>query len=154
MKLLKPLIAGALGTTFMTLYSYGYSYWKKKQFREPQLLAHLIKGPEGPFRKDDLVQGWFAHYLVGAVFALSYQQFLQGKFINNPTIKAPVFGGLYGIAGVLGWKATIKKHPNPPKINYQQYYGHLIVAHIIFGSLAFSFLERTGNDKNKKSRHN
>lgn len=142
MKIVKPIIAGAVGTTFMTLFSYGFSRLRKKEFREPQLLAHLMAGPEGPYRGDDLSKGWLAHYLVGSVFSLTYQQFLQGRFIKNPVAKGAVIGGLYGLAGVVGWRAAFKGHPDPPKIDYKEYYRHLVLAHIIFGSFAFGLLEQ------------
>lgn len=141
MEILKPLLAGAVGTSFMTLYSYGSSRLRKTQYREPELLAQLIGGPEGLYRKEDLVKGWIAHYLVGSVFSFSYKLFLQGKIIQNPLLKGMISGGAYGLGGVLGWRAAFKAHPNPPKIDYTGYYKHLVVAHIIFGSFAFGLLE-------------
>ena len=158
MKILKALLAGAAGTTFMTLFSYGSSRLRKKQFREPELLAHLIAGPEGPYRGDDLAKGWLAHYLVGAAFSLSYLQFFQGKYIQNPFAKGALFGGLYGIAGAAGWKASFSAHPAPPQTDYKAYYAHLILAHILlahilFGTLAFALPEHQSTAKPKKKSY-
>ena len=152
MKIIKALLAGAAGTTLMTLFSYGSSRLRGKQFREPELLAHLIAGPEGPYRGDDLAKGWLAHYLVGAAFSLSYLQFFQGKYIQNPIAKGALFGGLYGIAGAAGWKAGFSAHPAPPQTDYKAYYGHLILAHILFGTLAFGLPEQQSKAKSSEKQ--
>ena len=147
MRFLKPLLAGAIGTSFMTLYSYGYSLFKERQFREPVLLAHLLKGREEAERGQDYLQGWLVHYLVGALFSTSYQALFKGRLIRNSRIKGVVFGGLYGLLGVAGWKATVGLHPAPPKIKYNEYYRHLVIAHLIFGYFAFGILEKEEKKK-------
>lgn len=142
MNLLKPLIAGAIGTTFMTMYSYGYSRLRKKQFREPVLLAELLSGSSAPERKKDFLKGWMAHYLVGAAFSISYQQFLKGKFNQHPALKSIITGGAYGFfVGVPSWKAAFTLHPQPPKIAYREFYLHLVLAHLVFGYFAFGKIE-------------
>lgn len=152
MKLFKAIAAGAVGTTFMTLFSYGSSMLRNKQFKEPEMLAHLIAGPEGPFRGDDLAKGWLVHYLTGSLFSLTYQQFLQGRYVKNPLLKGTLFGGLYGLAGALVWNMAFKMHPEPPKTDYPAYYSHLVLAHLVFGAFAFGLLEKnsSGNKKNYK----
>ena len=148
----KTLLAGAVGTTIMTLYSYGYSYFKESQFREPVLLAHLLKGREKPECRQDYLQGWLAHYLVGAVFSTSYQALFKGRLTRNPRLKGVVAGGFYGLLGVAGWKSTFKLHPAPPKIKYNEYYRHLVIAHLIFGYFAFGMLEKEKNEKGAVSK--
>lgn len=143
MNLLKPLIAGAIGTTFMTLYSYEYSRLRKKQFREPVLLAALLSGTRTSKKKKDFLKGWMAHYLVGAVFSISYQQFLKGKFSQHPALKSTVSGGAYGfLVGVPCWKTAFTFHPHPPRIAYREFYLHLVIAHLVFGYFAFGKLEK------------
>ena len=150
---LKAIQAGAIGTTFMTLFSYGYSRIKKKQFREPVLLAHLLSGPKEQFRQDELLKGWLAPYMVGAVFSLTYQQIFQGRFNGAPAFKGMVMGGMYGLLGVVGWRSAFKAHPDPPKIDFPEYYQHLVLAHLVFGTFAFGLLEWEGRKKEyKKSR--
>ena len=136
----------------MTLYSYGYSHFKGRQFREPVLLAHLLKGKEEAESKQDYLMGWLAHYLVGAVFSTSYNALLKGRLIRNPRLKGVVAGGLYGLLGVAGWKCTFKLHPAPPKIDYNEYYRHLVIAHLVFGYFAFGMLEKEENKKGTVSK--
>ena len=147
MRFIKPLVAGAVGTTFMTLYSYVYSELKGKQFREPVLLAHLLEGIEEAHKRKEILKGWLAHYLVGATFSITYQALFKGRFIRSSRLKGVVFGGLYGLLGVAGWKATVGLHPAPPKINYTEYYKHLVIAHLIFGYFAFGMLEKEEKKK-------
>lgn len=145
MNITKPIVAGAIGTSFMTLFSYGYSRIRGKQFREPVLLASLMKGKRLPNSKEDYLKGWAAHYLVGAVFSLSYHALLEGKFLHKPRTKGLIFGGLYGLLGAITWKKTFDAHPAPPKIDYNEYYVHLILAHLVFGYFAFGKLEKEAN---------
>lgn len=142
MKILRPLVAGAVGTSFMTLYSYGYSHFRGKQFREPHLLADLLEGKGRVDDRKEFLKGWLAHYLVGAAFSLTYQHFLKGKFIKHPKAKSLLVGGLYGLLGVAGWRSTFGLHPAPPKIDYKEFYAHLVLAHLVFGYFAFGLLEK------------
>ncbi len=150
MQFLKSLRAGASGTTFMTLYSYGYSRFRNKQFREPVLLADLIRRGSQGKSGSGTWKGWLAHYTVGAVFSLTYHQLIKPK-VNlqhlNPEAKALAFGGLYGLLGVAGWKATFELHPAPPEISYKEFYAHLVLAHMVFGYFAFGM---DGKNEQKK----
>jgi hypothetical protein len=122
------------GTTMMTLYSYAISNSKNKTFKEPALMAELIK------RLFPSQQGWPAeaeawaiHYLVGAGFTSAYHLLLSLTNAKPSWRTGLLFGAASGLLGAGIWKIVFLLHPNPPKIDYRRYYLHLIAAHIVFG---------------------
>ncbi len=143
MNIPKIISAGLVGTSMMTLFSYLVSEKKNKQFKEPVLLSTLL-GKGGSLgtslngSKENTLDGWVVHYAVGFFFATIYDQ-IWTKHKSTPTISSGlILGGVNGAIAVGVWKATFELHPNPPKIEYKKYFGHLVVAHLVFG--AFSAL--------------
>ena len=128
----------------MTLFSYSMGFVRKKNFREPELLNELLKRLDP---KSTLITlpfaGWFIHYLVGLLFIFLYQLFWHFSGSQPTLTNGILLGALNGIVGILGWQFTFYVHPNPPQIDFKEYYIQLFFAHIIFGasaSIAFSSL--------------
>lgn len=139
MKLIRPILAGIVGATWMTAFSYWYSRNKGVQFREPVLINKLVQGlipTFDPNYKKNWLIGWILHYCVGIFFSFCYVFLLDIQNIKPSTTKRLLVGGLNGVAGILIWKIIFSFHPQPPKIPYKPYYFHLLLAHLIFGYFA------------------
>lgn len=129
-------MAGVIGTTLMTMYSYFISKKDKQQYREPELLNALIdRSKYLPQISDKTTHpaGWGAHYTIGILFVLSYKM-LWEKSLEKPTLaKTLIIGAASGLVGILSWKIFFLEHDNPPSNYRQGYYRQLFFAHIIFG---------------------
>ena len=69
--------------------------------------------------------GWTLHYLVGLLFAEIYAP-LWEKTPMQPNLKnGLILGGISGIAAILVWKFTLEMHPDPVRVNFKKYAGHL-----------------------------
>lgn len=129
------LIPALVATSAMTAFSYVFSAIVKKQFREPELLNLLLMRWSNRFEqltKDSFV-GWVIHYLVGVFFMLFFHLIWEGLGIKATALSGIIMGFAAGILGVIGWNITFWIHPNPPKLDFKQYYVHLIMAHVVFG---------------------
>lgn len=137
MNIKKLLASGIAGTSFMSIYSYALSEFRDKNFKEPKVLGELLKRLIPIIKKRYArYDGWVIHYIVGIMFAAAYMYLWETKRIT-PTIKnGLLLGGLSGIIAIIAWKALLKMHPNPPKLDFKRYYGQLITTHIIFGAFA------------------
>ncbi len=135
----KILLAGAVGTTFMTLYSYMISKKEKQEFTEPILLNKLIDSSDDlPAIDDDDKNptGWLAHYGVGVLFVISYWV-LWRKSLNSPTIaKGLVAGAASGVVAIIVWKLMFAANDKPPQNDRYKYFRQLFIAHLIFSTTA------------------
>lgn len=133
------LLATAVGTSFMTLYSYWMSKKEKQEFTEPVLLNKLSdrspKLPEVDDPDDDPV-GWTTHYAVGLLFVVSYY-ILWKRSLTHPTLAKGLFlGAGSGVIAIAAWKIMFATNPNPPKNDREGYYRQLFIAHLIFSTFA------------------
>ena len=114
----KIIIPAIVGTSAMTLFSYLVSESKSENFREPVVLAHLIKRLPNSFSKDKAqIAGWSAHYATGLLFVIFYNEIWKRK---KQGFTFPFEGWL----------------------NLNKFFGHLILAHVMFGifsALAYKF---------------
>ncbi|MGK9128431.1 hypothetical protein M1D52_20640 [Olivibacter sp. SA151] len=141
-----PIVAGTVGTTLMTLFSYMVAASKGEKFEEPALLAEMV---EKLTKEKELarISGWTMHFAMGCSMAFVFQQIWK-QTKTNPGIKQGLIAGvLSGLSGILIWKAVFKFHPNPPPIPFNRYYGHLLLAHVVF-SMGVALTSR--NYKNEK----
>ena len=121
----------------MTMFSYIISRKQREQFREPVLLSILIKRLISDKKYPKLnAHGWLVHYTVGTTFCTLYDYVWRRSNLNPTLANGAIIGALTGVVGITGWHLTFQLHPDPPKINLQKYYGHLLVAHVVFGMFA------------------
>lgn len=131
------VLSAAAGTTLMTLFSYLVSLAEQKNFSEPEHLGTLMhRLVPGSSKKMTQAVGWGAHYAVGLLFVLAYQELWKGGQIKKSLINGLILGALSGALAVLVWKATMKSHPAPPWIDFTKFYIQLVPAHIVFAVCA------------------
>lgn len=151
MSVLKTILAGVAGTTLMTAFSYVVSNVRNKQFREPELLNKLSNRVEKRFHMNhNDAEGWLMHYGVGLFFSSVYDQLWRKTGIRPSVIQSILLGATTGVAGTAIWELTFRMHPNPPKIDFKEYYIQLLAAHAVFGlfaALAYRIPEYAGNRK-------
>lgn len=137
----KIIVAGVVGTPFMTLYSYWKSKQERQQYVEPVMINKLIGKSENMPKVDNEVLhpvGWGLHYLAGIAFVSIYW-LIWRKALTKPTAtKILIIGSLSGIAGIVVWKSLFTQHDNPPQNYRYGYYRQLLVAHIIFSAFALA----------------
>lgn len=123
-----------LGTSMMTSFSYLLSNLLVKQFREPVLLnSFLERLYVTQSEKIPTLTGWFIHYSIGAFFVLVYHVVWSTTFIDPTILNGIVMGFANGVVGLLGWALVFRIHPNPPSIDNNAHYMHLLIAHVLFG---------------------
>ncbi len=134
MQIGKILISALVGTSAMTLLSYLVADSKNKNFREPEILGKLINRLPEPNSKE-LTQraGWGLHYGIGILFVLFYNQLWKQTNVKPSITSGILLGGASGVVGVTGWKLMFATHPNPPAKKLKPFFGHLVLAHIVFG---------------------
>lgn len=135
----KIIIAGIVGTTCMTIYSYLKAKKEKEHYVEPVLLNELIDNSKNlPVieKEETHPAGWTLHYATGVLFVLAYW-LLWRKALYRPTIaKIITIGSLSGMTGILVWKILFSSHSDPPRNNRNGYYRQLFFAHIVFSVFA------------------
>jgi len=135
----KIIIAGVVGTTFMTLYSYLKSKKEKEEYTEPIVINKLIDNSKKlPSVDEEELHpaGWALHYATGISFVSAYW-LLWRSALTKPTLsKVLIIGPLSGLSGIAVWKLLFAQHNNPPHTNRYRYYKQLFEAHIIFSFFA------------------
>lgn len=118
----------------MTAFSYLVSVSHEKQFREPEILAKLLKRIIPALTSPTAhITGWTLHYAVGFGFNIIYD-LLWRKTPMKPGLRSGVLlGGASGFIGAAVWKMVFKLHPFPPSVERNNYYKHLLLAHVVFG---------------------
>lgn len=149
-ELLKVTSSAVTGTTCMTLFSYIVSETQEEKFKEPQLLAQLLGRLVPEINKQmSLVAGWSIHYSVGLAFAILYAKKWRAQE-HKATIKSGlILGGFSGLLAVMVWRSVFKLHPAPPRISFKKFYGHILLAHFIFGAFAsagYNMIRSTEHD--------
>lgn len=133
--MIQILFSGIIATSIMTLFSYIVSAFSHSQFREPQLLNQLIKRstalPFKPGQKN--LTGWIIHYAIGIFFVVIFD-FIWNYTDFEPSIfTGALLGFIFGFIGITGWKIMFSLNPDPPEINFRNFYLQLLPAHVIFG---------------------
>lgn len=137
----KIIIAGIVGTTFMTLYSYLKAKKEHQEYVEPIMINKLIDNSKNlPSIKDNDIHpaGWCLHYITGIGFVSIYW-LLWKKALLHPTLfKNMITGSLSGIIGIMVWKMLFTQHNRPPQNYRYGYYKQLFIAHMIFSTFALT----------------
>jgi hypothetical protein len=87
-------------------------------------------------KSDAAIDGWALHYLAGFGFCYVYDRLWKAGKLKPNLLSGMGLGAASGVVGILVWKAVFNLHPNPPAKNLKKYFGHLMVAHVIFGAFA------------------
>lgn len=135
MDILLIILSGFVATSLMTMFSYIVAEVKKSQFREPQLLNILITLAPLIHIKVSIrnILGWIIHYIIGWIFVVCFDFIWRYSGVDPSLASGAYLGFIAGIIGVSGWKIFFILSPNPPGIEFKNFYLQLIVAHIIFG---------------------
>lgn len=139
MKTNNIILASIEGTSLMSLFSYAVSFLKSKNFKEPELLGKLIdRIVPGLDKEEAKATGWTLHYLAGYVFAAVYAELLKRTDLKPTILNGLLIGAASSVPALLMWYTVFKLHPNPPKKQFKDYFGHLVLAHVVFGIFTFA----------------
>lgn len=131
------LLSASAGTTAMTLFSYLVSLTARENFSEPEHLGTMMhRLVPGSSKQASQAAGWGAHYAVGMLFVLAYQELWKTGKIKKSIKNGIILGALSGAFALLVWKTTMKSHPAPPWIDFTKFYMQLVPAHIVFAVCA------------------
>lgn len=143
MKIENVLLSALAGTAAMTLFSYTVSTKKNKNFKEPELLGKMVDRVVPEVGKPaSQVAGWMLHCSTGLFFAFVYDLLLKNTKVKSNIPNGILIGGANGVAAIFIWKATFSLHPNPPQIDFKDFYKHLILAHLVYGTITWSMLKK------------
>lgn len=78
------------------------------------------------------------HYLLGVIFVICYYILWKYKIVEMNWYTSFLIVAISGINGIASWFFMFKIANYTPKIDLKAYYLQLLVAHIIFGFVAFS----------------
>lgn len=132
---LKIALAGIVGTSLMTVFSYICQVAFQKKLGEPKLLSQFLQKSRFEIGKETgtTFWGWFLHYFTGFFFSLLiaiYIYFFGGPLSWGMGI---LLGFALGLLGILGWQVLYWIHHNPPAFDRSAFYLQLVLAHIFFG---------------------
>lgn len=146
----KIVIAGVVGTTFMTLYSYLKARKENQEYVEPVMINKLIDNSEnlpGISDEESHISGWGLHYATGIGFVAGYYLIWE-KALAKPTLpKILLIGAFSGATGIAVWKLLFAQHNRPPQNYRHGYYRQLFIAHIIFTLFAIPTYKALGGNK-------
>ncbi|MFP9119059.1 hypothetical protein ACLI08_14805 [Flavobacterium sp. RNTU_13] len=149
----KIIIAGVVGTTFMTLYSYLKARKENQEYVEPIMINKLIDNSEDlPQIHDEESHpsGYILHYATGIGFMAVYYMAWE-KALSKPTLsKILLIGVLSGVTGIAVWKLLFAQHSRPPQNYRHGYYRQLFIAHIIFTLFAISTYKVLDSNKHRE----
>lgn len=136
----------------MTAFSFTAARIQEREFREPEVLAKLIsRAWPGTPKITASLAGWLTHYAVGFAFCSVYDRLWRKTPLKPTRTNGALIGGASGLLGILGWKKTLNIHPYPPHLEIDNYFGHLIVAHVIFGVVAVWPYRKGSRTRNNKA---
>ncbi|MFP5438994.1 MAG: hypothetical protein ACLGH8_14530 [Bacteroidia bacterium] len=144
----KLIIAGVVGTTFMTLYSYLKAKKEKQEYVEPVMINKLVDNSKNlPEVEDNDTHpvGWGLHYATGIGFMGAYYLLWKKALVKPTPVRITVTGIASGVVGIAVWKLLFSQHKNPPHNYRYGYYKQLLTAHIVFstaGLLTYKTLDK------------
>jgi len=131
---IKLLLAKFTATVLMTAFSYGMSKIRHKDFKEPEIINHLLR----PIRflkiendKKNLA-GWPLHFFTGVLFVTAYHFIWVNNYYGSTFLSACELGAATGIIWLITWTLIFKYHPHPPEIKLKEFYIQIFVSHVVF----------------------
>lgn len=142
MKTSTLLLSALAGTAAMTAFSYLISGKQNKNFKEPELLGKAVKRALPAMGKEpSQFAGWLLHVGTGVIFAAATERMWVRAKANRNMGRVLGIGMINGAAGVMMWEILFKLHPAPPKHKPAKFFGHLLLAHIVFSGTVIAVLE-------------
>ncbi|ABQ05670.1 hypothetical protein [Flavobacterium johnsoniae] len=136
--ILQVLLSSAAATTVMTLCSYAVSAAAREIYKEPILLAYILKQLHLNISSDAKnMLGWVLHYVIGLAFVTAYHLLWSHKILDATILSSIMLGAASGMLGIIGWIVLFKIVHQKPNIDYKGYYAQLFAVHVIFGVTAF-----------------
>ncbi len=138
MEVLHILWSAFIATSAMTWFSYLLATLQSNEFKEPRLINVLLDRSgilSRTISKSSFV-GWIIHYLVGLILITVFDAVWIYTTIEATFWSGAVLGAIAGSLAVIGWKMMFRLSPNPPDIDFNKYYLHLVAAHVILGLTA------------------
>ncbi len=135
---LQILISSIAATSAMTLFSYAVSASARELYKEPVLLSYILTHLHvelSPAVKNILA--WILHYTIGLGFVTAYHFIWVHEILDVTWSVSILLGAVSGIIGIITWFLLFKIVPQKPDINFRGYYVQLLVAHLIFGCIAY-----------------
>ncbi|SDS23291.1 hypothetical protein [Gramella sp. MAR_2010_147] len=142
MELFKVVIAGLLGTIFMTSFSYIVSIITSRQFKEPRLLNMILRrsNHEHMNPSNNSIIGWVLHFSIGIILMTLFNLFRLFFSFNISLISLITYGIISGILAILSWHLMFYISSRPPDIALKGFYIQLFFAHILFAFGAIIFM--------------
>ncbi|KAF2517148.1 hypothetical protein [Flavobacterium foetidum] len=136
--ILQIFAAAFAATTVMTMFSYAVSKSAREIYKEPVLLAYVLKSVQlKSATMVHFIMGWILHYLIGLGFVVAYHILWQHNIVAFNWIGAYLLGAISGVIGIIGWVILFSLQKQQPNIDFKGYYIQLFFAHVIFGATAF-----------------
>jgi hypothetical protein len=99
-----------------------------------RIVGQLVKRLQKDFTNEAAqIAGWCAHYGVTIVINAFYNALWKQKKLEPSFTSGALLGVAGGLTGIIGWKIVYEVHPNPPAKNLKRFFGHLMLAHVVFG---------------------
>lgn len=128
MKASRVLLSSIAATSAMTAFSYLCSRPKKANYREPELLAEMLKSLAGQASEP---AGWLIHYSIGALW--SPLEWFWLKTRHKANIKdAAAFGVFGGTTGAFIWELMFRLTRASHATHKAGFYTQLVVAHVVY----------------------
>jgi hypothetical protein len=130
------LICCFISTIVMTLFSGLVSQVVHQNYIEPYLLNKVFGAQfSNPMTRHSLM-GWIVHFAFGCLFVISYHVLWYFKLVGHSWVSGLILGFISGLIGILGWRMLRRLTPDINELWQKNYYGQLLVAHILFGIIA------------------
>lgn len=117
----------------MALFTYGVSFLRKKDFKEPEIINHLLRPIKVLKIKNEkwFLGGWALHFFFGVKFVTAYHFIWENNYYGATFLSACELGAATGVFWLVAW--TLIFHPAPPPIKLNEYYIPIFFSHVIFG---------------------
>lgn len=141
--LFETILAGIIGTAFMTLGMYALAGITSDHFKVVKVLGTMLTGQttsEGGLseKTSAIIVGILAHYLVGIGFSFVYTWIWQEQLMEMTFQSATLMGFVNGLIGAAGWRIFFAIHSRPPVMRLPQYLLAIALGHILFGQGIFA----------------
>ncbi|MEO8471203.1 MAG: hypothetical protein ABI477_03385 [Chryseolinea sp.] len=131
---LKVFLAKVTATVMMTIFSYTMSRIRGKDFKEPEIINHLLRPIKFLKIENDKIflGGWALHFFTGVIFVTAYHFIWANNYYGSTFLSACELGGATGIIWLIVWTLIFKFHRDPPKVKLKQFYVQIFFSHIVF----------------------